>query len=57
MTETRGKQRDWMRWSGDGVLTCEHCGARYAMNLPAPITIVQAIVREWSTLHQKCKPA
>ena len=38
----------------DGVFTCEHCSARYRMNLPAPINVFVAACEAFTSDHEHC---
>ncbi len=54
---SRGKRRDWIRWHGGGLFSCDRCNERYEMTLPAPLPIVLAICKTFGELHAKCKKA
>lgn len=42
-----------------GLLCCFHCGQSYPYEriLPAPITFMPLILREWRRIHKNCQPS
>lgn len=34
---------------------CIHCGASYRINMPVPVSIFEAIAKEFIKLHRHCK--
>jgi len=38
----------------DGAFSCLHCGARYTMNLPAPINVFTAACNAFVDDHEHC---
>jgi hypothetical protein len=40
----------------DGVFACEHCGARYRMNVPCPVNVFTAAMQAYVSDHANCEP-
>jgi len=54
--KTAKKRYDWLRWNTEnGKFECTRCGYSYLMNLPCPINIVLAAIKEFKKDHQTCK--
>jgi hypothetical protein len=49
------KALDHVAWKPPGTLLCLHCGVRYDMALPAPITMVSAMSLSFEKAHKGCK--
>lgn len=53
MSEPR--RTDHVFLQGDNFV-CLHCGDRYRMNLPCPISVMAAAAQAYSDIHQHCEP-